>query len=133
MPLDSGSRWPSRCRRQAPALAQGNGLHRVDSERIRPSIDAHRLVDLTAAHHDLHLVPQTSLKDRVDRLLHRIESEREKPGQPDNVRFKGFDLIDKHLHWNVDADVFHFEAVDIEHEAHDVFADVVQVTVYRAD
>ena len=65
--------------------------------------------------------------DAVDGRLHRVEGEREQAGQADDLRLELVDGGDELLDRHVDAEVVDVVAVDVEHEHHDVLADVVDV------
>src|SRR5208282_2066944 len=92
-----------------------------------------RFVDLAATDHDLELVAQPGLLNGRDRLLHRIERQRQKAGQADDVRLELTNLVDEGLDRHINADVLDLETVDIEHEGDDILADIVQVTMHGAD
>src|SRR3989338_6122480 len=116
-----------------PASAQRHRGHGVGAERVGAGVAAPRLVPLPAADHDAPPVAQPRRLDGRDRLLHRVEGEREEPAQADHRRLELADLIDEFRRRHVDADVPHLVAVDVEHESDDVLADVVQVALHGAD
>ena len=68
-----------------PGLAQRHGVNGIGAEGVGAGVIAHGLVDLAAADHDLELVAHAGVLDRLDGLLHRVEGEREKTREADDV------------------------------------------------
>ena len=79
------------------------------------------------------LLAQTRLFKGLDGLLHGVEGEGEEAGETHYLGTEPLDLLDEHVDRHVDADVEHVVSAHVEHERHDVLADVMDVSRHRAD
>ena len=68
----------------------------------------------------------------LDGGLHGVEGHAEETGEGQDLGLVFFDGFHEVLFGLVDTEVVDLKAVDFQHEAHDVFADVVDVAAHGA-
>ena len=89
------------------------------------------LVDLPAADHHLDM-RQPGILERLDGGLHRVVGQGQEAAHSHNFGPALLHRFDEFGRRHIHAQVGNFEAVDIQHKAHDVFGNIVNIPLHRA-